>query len=165
MGISRRIHRQRSLTLQPSTRPTRAYLLCSVGISGRRGSSKALGRERIAPEGSPTAQRQVNMWRWRGPSGLRWVWRNGRDQGPRVLCLGRNTGRNTGNSTSTLRSLAFQCKTAGVTGTLETSKPAAGEAGWKAGRQVGGTKGEDGGGVPSPSPPALNLSQQQGFFK
>ena len=54
------IHRQRSLTLQPSARPTRAYLLCSVGISGRRGSSKALGRERIAPEGSPTAQRQVN---------------------------------------------------------------------------------------------------------
>ena len=33
-----------------------------------------------------------------------------------------------------------------MTGTLETSKPAAGEAGWKAGRQVGGTKGEDGGG-------------------
>lgn len=50
------------LTVRAFTLPQGSHLLCSVGISGRRGSSKALGRERMAPEGSPTAQKEVKVY-------------------------------------------------------------------------------------------------------
>lgn len=50
------------LRSEPSHCPQGPHLLCSVGISGRRGSSKALGRERMAPEGSPTAQKEVKVY-------------------------------------------------------------------------------------------------------
>lgn len=36
----------------------------SGSISGRRGSSKALGRERIAPEGSPTTYTETSQQKW-----------------------------------------------------------------------------------------------------
>ena len=74
---------------------------------------------------------------WRGcelsfPSGAHW--------GPSALCLGRNTG----NSTSSPRPLAFQYKTAGVTGTLEMSSPACWGGGME-GRHASGDQGRGAG--------------------
>ena len=43
---------------------------------GRRGSEEAVPGPSVFPSGA--SERRGILWRWRGPSGLRWVWRNGR---------------------------------------------------------------------------------------
>ena len=41
-------------------------------------SCRALWRPATPSEALPSSERRGILWRWRGPSGLRWVWRNGR---------------------------------------------------------------------------------------
>ena len=45
---------------------------CSPGHAGKEGPQLA----RTGAQGA--SERRGILWRWRGPSGLRWVWRNGR---------------------------------------------------------------------------------------